>query len=328
MDTVANHPPTNPVFLSFDQAVAVVEPPIENPSASKWSLSHGKRLFDISVALLVLALLALPMLAIAIGVRLTSKGPALFVQNRVGRGGCLFGVYKFRSMAVGGSPGSGLTRDGDQRITVFGRWMRRFKLDELPQLYNILRGEMSLVGPRPKLPQYEGISKMPYRPGITGASTLAFRREEKILSNVHPSQLDFFYDQQIKPFKVRIDVCYMSRATFWTDIRIIAATLLVCVIPERILNALRRYWTQAQSFETRVVAAGRGSKASAESVPGGECCVDECPPHGFAMVVSQVESKPSPILPRKTVSKQPCQIVSMCALDHRQRKDFGCMPTQ
>jgi hypothetical protein len=109
--------------------------------------------------------------------------------------------------------------------------MRRFTLDELPQFYNVVRGEMSLAGPRPKLPQYEAIANMPNRPGISGAATLAFRREEEILSNIHPSQLDIFYAKRIKLLKARIDVRYMSHATFRTDMRMIAATFLACAVP-------------------------------------------------------------------------------------------------
>jgi lipopolysaccharide/colanic/teichoic acid biosynthesis glycosyltransferase len=201
-------------------------------------LSGSKRLFDLIVALLLLAFLGIPMLATAACIRLTSKGPALFVQKRVGRAGRLFGIYKFRSMIVGASAGHGLTADGDTRITSLGRWMRKLKIDELPQLFNILRGDMSLVGPRPKLPQYEGIVNMPYRPGVTGAATLVFRREESLLTNVHPSELDFFYAQQIKPLKASIDVRYMSRATFWTDLRMIGETVMTCLRPARIPGEL------------------------------------------------------------------------------------------
>ncbi|HTW80087.1 MAG TPA: sugar transferase [Terracidiphilus sp.] len=218
---------------------------------SPWSLSASKRAFDILVALLVLAIFAIPMLAMVVAVRLTSSGPALFVQKRVGRRGRRFSIYKIRSMAVPQptSVGPGLTMDGDLRITKVGRWLRKLKLDELPQFFNILRGDMSLVGPRPKLPRYAALMNMPYRPGITGAATLAFRGEEEILSCVHPSQLETFYTQHIRPLKARMDVRYMSRATFWSDMRLIAATILSCAksarVPRSFVN-LRRPATAMQ----------------------------------------------------------------------------------
>ncbi|MGB9407576.1 MAG: sugar transferase, partial [Terracidiphilus sp.] len=212
------------------RSLPVYEARLESPSASAWSLSYSKRLLDLSVALLVLAVFGLPMLVIALCVRLSSRGPAFFVQYRVGRGGRLFCIYKFRSMTLDAEKrGPGHTRDGDCRITGMGRWLRRLKLDELPQFYNILRGEMSLVGPRPKLPPHEGITNMPYRPGITGAATLAFRREEGILGRVQPGYLDDFYRRHIRPLKARMDVRYMCRATFWSDMRLIGATFLACL---------------------------------------------------------------------------------------------------
>jgi lipopolysaccharide/colanic/teichoic acid biosynthesis glycosyltransferase len=212
------------------------EAPIENPPASAWSLSRSKRLLDILVASLVLLIFALPMLLIALCVRLSTHGPSIFAQYRVGRGGRIFCIYKFRSMTVTSAKcfGPWLTRDGDTRITGVGRWLRRLKLDELPQFYNVLRGEMSIVGPRPKLPQYAAILNMPYRPGITGAATLAFRYEEELLSKVHPDNLDQFYHRRIKPLKARMDASYMCRATFWSDMRVIAATFAACVAPGRI----------------------------------------------------------------------------------------------
>jgi lipopolysaccharide/colanic/teichoic acid biosynthesis glycosyltransferase len=228
------------------------------PIASRWSLSRSKRSLDLTVAALVLAVFAVPMLVIAVCVRLSSKGPALFVQKRVGRGGQLFAIYKFRSMeaAAVNSGGSGLTRGGDRRITSLGRWLRKLKLDELPQFYNILRGDMSLVGPRPKLPQYAEAANMPYRPGITGAATLAFRCEEEILSSVHPGQLELFYNRRIRPLKARMDERYMSRATIWSDLGIIGATFLACATPPRIPVSFRKAGSPTPAFQTLADAGG------------------------------------------------------------------------
>ncbi|MEI9968909.1 MAG: sugar transferase [Terracidiphilus sp.] len=217
---------------SFDEE-AVLELRPDSPSTSKWSVSPAKRCFDAGVALLVLTSLALPMIAVAILIRLLAHGPALFVQQRVGRGGKLFSIYKFRSMgfSAGAAPGPGLTQDGDSRITPLGRILRKFKIDELPQFYNVLRGDMSLIGPRPTLPQYAAILNMPFRPGITGAATLAFRREEEVLRHIHPALLDAFYDRHIRPMKAVLDVDYMAHATLLSDIRIVAETFRACVIP-------------------------------------------------------------------------------------------------
>jgi lipopolysaccharide/colanic/teichoic acid biosynthesis glycosyltransferase len=151
---------------------------------SRWIASPARRALDVSLAASVLVFLAVPMLIIGACIRLTSKGRAVFSQDRVGLGGRPFRIYKFRSMSEvhhGVNAGSGLTKGGDSRVTSLGQFLRNFKLDELPQIYNILRGDMSLVGPRPKLSQYAALSNMPYRPGITGAATIAFRREEEIL---------------------------------------------------------------------------------------------------------------------------------------------------
>jgi lipopolysaccharide/colanic/teichoic acid biosynthesis glycosyltransferase len=231
---------------------------VENPTASGWSLSRSKRVLDFTVAAFVLAAFALPMLAIAICIRCTSSGPVVFAQKRVGRRGRHFSIYKFRSMATGArfGAGPGLTTDGDRRVTGVGRWLRKLKLDELPQFYNILRGDMSLVGPRPKLPQYVGIMNMPYRPGITGAATLAFRREEEILSRVNPQHMESFYFKRIRPLKARIDARYMCRATFRSDMRIIASTFLACAFPARTPAALRTRSAQAFAFRPVQIMEG------------------------------------------------------------------------
>lgn len=222
--------------------------PLTSPTTSPWSVALRKRFLDACVALLVLMFLAVPMLVIALLIRLTSPGPALFRQRRVGRHGRFFVIYKFRSMTIDAGRGIGLTKHGDCRVTALGRWLRKIKLDELPQFYNVLRGDMSLVGPRPKLPQYDSMHNMPYRPGITGAATLAFRREEELLSRIHPAEIEHFYHRHIKPLKARIDARYMCRATFRSDLRIVTATFLACITTPRVPAVVRKASIQTPGF--------------------------------------------------------------------------------
>lgn len=204
----------------------------ENPPASTWALSKTRRGVDILVALAALLLLSFPLAAIALFVRLTSKGPALYFQQRVGRYGRLFRIYKFRSMHDTWTAASGpwLTRSEDKRVTPLGRWLRRLKLDELPQFLNVLRGDMTLVGPRPTLPRYVVIPRMPYRPGITSPATIAFCREEELLNTIDPRTLNCFYAECIRPQKARLDLCYQCRATPLSDLRILLATLIACLV--------------------------------------------------------------------------------------------------
>lgn len=201
---------------------------------SRWSLSRTKRALDVVISLTILVGAAVPMAIIGLCTQLSSRGPMIFAQRRVGRYGRLFSIYKFRSMIVASeAAGPGLTKSGDSRITPLGKWLRKFKLDELPQLYNVLRGDLSLVGPRPKLPRYEVDFNMPYRPGITGASTLAFRNEEEILSHVSPETMEAYYELHIKPLKARLDSRYMKNSSFLSDLGVIAATIFGCVLPKK-----------------------------------------------------------------------------------------------
>jgi len=198
--------------------------------ASGWSVSRAKRFLDVVASLVGLLLFSPFMLILALLVGFTSKGPVFFAQRRVGSHGRLFTIFKFRTMEVapaaqGGSP---ITVHGDRRITRVGVYMRRYKLDELPQFYNVLCGDMSLVGPRPKLPHHEGM-KMPFRPGLTGAATLAFRREEEMLRKVPPHDLDKFYESTVKPLKARLDSEYMEQATLASDIGLLLCTASACV---------------------------------------------------------------------------------------------------
>ena len=168
------------------------------------------------------------MIAAAVLVRLGSPGPIFFRQRRMGRSGREFTLFKFRSMCPVKGNNSSITVSGDARITPVGALLRRYKLDELPQFWNVLRGDMSLVGPRPKLPHHEALV-MDCRPGITGAATLAFRNEEEFLSGIPEDQLETFYEMFVKPAKAQLDLEYMRTATFGTDLRILWDTASACL---------------------------------------------------------------------------------------------------
>ena len=193
---------------------------------SPWCSSASKRGFDLLCVLPGLILLTPFLAMIAIAVRFTSPGSVIFRQQRVGRSRKLFTIYKFRTMVQNSEAmGPGYTAKDDPRITFVGSVLRRFKLDELPQLYNVLLGDMSLVGPRPKLPDHERVP-MACRPGVTGAATLAFRQESRILSQVPADQIESFYQQYMAPHKLRLDCDYMERATMFSDIGVLFATVL------------------------------------------------------------------------------------------------------
>ena len=197
---------------------------------SPWNYSAGKRLFDIAAALLVL-LISLPLtVVIAAAVKLNSRGPVLFRQARVGRDGKSFVILKFRTMASGESAGLSLTRKGDSRVTGIGRALRNWKLDELPQFLNVLRGDMSLVGPRPDLAKYTAVlgaerqQFLSLRPGITGAASLRFRNEESILAGIPEADLERVYTSQLFPQKVDIDLAYARSASLRRDLELLCRT--------------------------------------------------------------------------------------------------------
>ena len=193
---------------------------------SRWCMSPFKRLFDLACVIPALILLSPIMLVVAILVWLTSDGPILFRQQRVGLHRRTFTIYKFRTMNHKLScAGPCVTKSGDSRLTPLGNVLRKYKLDEFPQLLNVLRGDMSLVGPRPKLPQHEHLD-MQYRPGVTGAATLAFANEEDMLRDVPNDVLEDFHVQVVSPIKKRLDHEYQARATFTSDFRMLVDTVL------------------------------------------------------------------------------------------------------
>jgi lipopolysaccharide/colanic/teichoic acid biosynthesis glycosyltransferase len=199
---------------------------------SSWCSSPGKRVLDIALASLVLAG-ALPILVcVALAVWLSSPGPVLFRQRRVGMNGNQFVLLKFRTMHIAAERvGPGVTCRNDPRIFPLGGLLRRWKLDELPQLLNVLRGDMSLVGPRPDLPEFcatlqkEQCAVLQLRPGVTGAATLVYRDEEQILANRGDDRVTEYYVNELYPQKVRLDLEYAKAASFAGDVRILAQTI-------------------------------------------------------------------------------------------------------
>jgi len=192
-----------------------------------------KRLFDIAVSLTALIMLMPIFAAVAIAIKLNSPGPILFRQTRVGRHEQFFRIHKFRTMhaAPTGRSGREITVGNDPRITSLGRYLRDWKIDELPQLLDVLRGKMSIVGPRPEVPRYVDfyspeVRKKVFsvRPGITDKASIVFIRESEILSR--QSDPERFYIETILPEKVSINASYATSHSLVEDMKIIFLTLL------------------------------------------------------------------------------------------------------
>ncbi len=191
---------------------------------SKWTRSRAKRFLDVALTAGALPLVAPVCLLIAAVIRIASSGPVFFLQRRAGRDGRLFWIVKFRTMVHPSPAGKGsITTIDDEQITGVGRVLRYWKLDELPQLVNVLRGEMSLVGPRPRVPEQQ-TAPIRCRPGITGAASLAFAREEVLLAGIPREQLDGYYASRVLPLKQQLDDAYMARATFFSDLKLLWKT--------------------------------------------------------------------------------------------------------
>jgi lipopolysaccharide/colanic/teichoic acid biosynthesis glycosyltransferase len=191
----------------------------------------SKRIFDLCAAAIGLIVL-LPLWAVvAILIKLDSKGPVLFKQTRVGRNFCPFIIYKFRTMVVQGElAGTGVTRKGDPRITRIGRMLRNLKIDELPQLFNVIKGDMSLVGSRPELPRYVQMFRDEYseilklRPGITDPASVKFFDEEEILDKYCGTE--DAYVAKILPEKVRMAREYVMQSSLKSDLCILIQSML------------------------------------------------------------------------------------------------------
>jgi len=203
-----------------------------------------KRLFDFTISAIALVLLSPLLLIIAIVVRITSPGPALYSGKRVGLQGKIFKMHKFRTMVVDAEKlGGSCTYEGDPRITRTGNWLRKFKLDELPQLFNVLVGEMSLVGPRPEVQEYvemftpEERAILSVRPGITDWASIWDRDEAKALAGSPDPERT--YREVIRPEKIRLQLEYVRRRSFLTDLTILLETVKVLVLRTPVPNPVR-----------------------------------------------------------------------------------------
>ena len=221
-----------------------------------------KRLFDILFALVVLIATLPFMLIIAAVIKMTSPGPVIYSQNRIGRKGQLFTIHKFRTMVADADrKGTSITTRDDPRITKIGRLLRRTKLDELPQFWNVLTGHMSIVGPRPGVPEIvETYSPdmrriLHVRPGITSIASIYLRREEALLAATHDP--DRLYIDVIVPAKVRLAMTHVDKQSFIYDCAVLVRTLCVFVLPfistkseREFLSALKKQLDRDQAFES------------------------------------------------------------------------------
>jgi lipopolysaccharide/colanic/teichoic acid biosynthesis glycosyltransferase len=192
-----------------------------------------KRSFDIVVSAVALILLAFPFAVIALAIKLSSAGPVFYQQQRIGRGEQPFCFYKFRTMHVRGD-GPLITVGGDPRITQVGRALRRWKLDELPQLWNVFRGDMSIIGPRPEVERFvryytpEQRRLLQQTPGLAGLSQLIYPHEADVLQGYpNPEEV---YRQHLMPKKLTVDLEYERHRTFWSDLLLLAEIILLSLL--------------------------------------------------------------------------------------------------
>jgi lipopolysaccharide/colanic/teichoic acid biosynthesis glycosyltransferase len=198
-----------------------------------------KRLFDITAASAGLLVLAPILILVALAIKRDSRGPIFFKQIRVGQGFKPFWIYKFRTMvdgAAGGSPS--ITVGADPRITRIGELLRKTKIDETPQLLNILRGDMSFVGPRPEVPRYVGLFQRDYeevlkvRPGLTDLASLKYRDEASVLGQYDHPETE--YVERLLPDKIRLAKEYIQKASFGYDLALILKTLVKLLVPRTV----------------------------------------------------------------------------------------------
>lgn len=189
-----------------------------------------KRIFDIVMSLMGIVFLLPLMIVVGIIIKITSKGPILFKQVRVTKNGKEFKIYKFRTMRENSEGNKQITVGNDSRITGIGKILRKTKLDEIPQLFNVLFGQMSLVGPRPEVPKYVALYTeeqreiLNVRAGITDYASIYFSNESELLGKAEDPEK--FYVEKIMPHKIKLNKKYIKEIGIFTDIKIIILTIL------------------------------------------------------------------------------------------------------
>jgi lipopolysaccharide/colanic/teichoic acid biosynthesis glycosyltransferase len=232
---MATQSQARPVLLSVRIASQIAAAGDRSPACSR--VGVGRRTFDAFCSLGGISLLIPVGLLIALAIKLDDGGAIFYSQARVGKGLQRFSLLKFRTMRASIENESLLTQPGDSRVTRVGRILRKYKLDELPQLVNVLRGEMQLVGIRPQVEKYVDCYREEYKellrepPGVTGLASLCFRNEEQMYVPGVP--LEEQYVQAILPAKLRIALAYLQTRTFWSDLDIICRTVLGLQAPAR-----------------------------------------------------------------------------------------------
>lgn len=196
-----------------------------------------KRFFDIIVSLIGIIILGIFLIIISIIIKCTSEGPVFFKQIRVGQSGKEFKIFKFRTMVVNAeSLGTQITIGKDKRITKIGHFLRKYKIDELPQLFNVFIGEMSFVGPRPEVPKYVAMYNetqrkvLSVRPGITDLASIRYRNENEILGrSKNADEAEDMYINEIMPDKLKLNLEYIEKSNVFFDIYIIFKTIIICL---------------------------------------------------------------------------------------------------
>lgn len=189
----------------------------------------SKRIFDVVSSLIALMLFSPLIIIISLWIAIDSRGGVFYKQIRVGKNQKEFGLYKFRSMRPNSDKAGQITVGNDSRVTKVGRFIRKFKIDEVPQLINILKGDMSVVGPRPEVPKYvnmysaEQLKVLSVLPGLTDYASIEYLDEQKILGAAEDP--DKAYIEEVMPAKLKLNLKYISDRSFWLDIKLIFRTL-------------------------------------------------------------------------------------------------------